>query len=45
MVFDHILSVNPGDGPSRLMKTRVSKSRTDRTNEPQFDTVFKFEDR
>jgi hypothetical protein len=25
--FDHVLSLNPNDGPSRLMKQRIAKSR------------------
>jgi adenylate cyclase len=44
MVFDHVLSISPNDGPSRLMKNRIAKHRAEQTAETQFDPVFRFED-
>jgi adenylate cyclase len=42
MVFDHVLSISPGDGPSRLMKSRIAKYRAEQAS-AQFDPVFKFD--
>lgn len=42
MAFDHVLSLNPADGPSRLMKGRIAKYRED---ESHFDPVYKFDEK
>jgi hypothetical protein len=39
--FDHVLSLSPGDGPSRLMKSRIAKFRT----ESSFDPVYRFDEK
>lgn len=44
MVFDHVLSISPGDGPSRLMKSRIAKYRAEQAS-TQFDPVFKFDEK
>jgi adenylate cyclase len=44
--FDHVLSLNPSDGPSRLMKTRIHKYRTEYVGtESTFDPVYKFDEK
>ena len=42
--FDRALSLNPSDGPSRLMKGRISAFLQEHGhNDPQFDPVLKFD--
>lgn len=44
--FDHVLSLNPSDGPSRLMKDRVSKYRQEYAGAgTRFDPVYKFDEK
>jgi class 3 adenylate cyclase len=44
--FDHVLSLNPSDGPSRLMKERIAKYRSVYAgDEAQFDPVYKFDEK
>lgn len=44
--FDHVLSLSPSDGPSRLMKGRIEKYRTEYTGtESAFDPVYKFDEK
>jgi adenylate cyclase len=44
--FDHVLSLNPSDGPSRLMKSRIEKYRTEYIGtESTFDPVYKFDEK
>jgi adenylate cyclase len=44
--FDHVLSLNPSDGPSRLMKGRIEKYRTEYIGtESTFDPVYKFDEK
>ncbi len=46
MGFDHVLTLNPGDGPSRLMKSRIAKYRTEYAgDEAHFDPVYKFDEK
>jgi len=46
MAFDHVLSLSPGDGPSRLMKSRIDKYRSaDAGDETHFDPVYKFDEK
>jgi len=45
MAFDHVLSLAPGDGPSRLMKSRIAKYRTEHSGESHFDPVYKFDEK
>ena len=46
MAFDHVLSLSPGDGPSRLMKTRIAKYRTEYAgHDSHFDPVYKFDEK
>jgi adenylate cyclase len=46
MGFDHVLTLNPGDGPSRLMKSRIAKYRTEYAgDESHFDPVYKFDEK
>jgi len=46
MAFDHVLSLSPGDGPSRLMKGRIAKYRTEYAGiESEFDPVYKFDEK
>ena len=46
MGFDHVLTLDPGDGPSRLMKTRIAKYRTEYAgDEARFDPVYKFDEK
>ena len=46
MAFDHVLSLNPTDGPSKLMKGRISKYRTEYAGTPShFDPVYKFDEK
>lgn len=45
MAFDHVMSLNPSDGPSRLMKSRIAKYRTEYAGaESHFDPVYKFDE-
>ena len=44
MAFDHVLSLNPTDGPSRLMKGRIAKYRTEYAG-AHFDPVYKFDEK
>jgi class 3 adenylate cyclase len=44
MGFDHVLSLSPTDGPSRLMKSRIAKYRTEDSG-GQFDPVYKFDEK
>jgi adenylate cyclase len=43
--FDHVLSLAPNDGPACLMKDRIAKQRAKRSDEPQIEPIFKFEER
>lgn len=44
MAFEHVLTLSPGDGPSRLMRTRIAKKRSELSSvEADFDSVYKFE--
>jgi adenylate cyclase len=44
--FDHVLSLNPSDGPSRLMKERIAKYRSVHAgDEAQFDPVYRFDEK
>lgn len=46
MGFDHVLSLNPSDGPSRLMKDRIAKYRSVYAgDEAHFDPVYKFDEK
>jgi hypothetical protein len=46
MAFDHVLSLNPTDGPSRLMKGRIIKYRGEHADqETAFDPVFRFDEK
>lgn len=46
MAFDHVLSLKPGDGPSRLMKNRIAKYRAEYAgDEAHFDPVYKFDEK
>jgi adenylate cyclase len=46
MGFDHVLTLKPGDGPSRLMKTRIAKFRKEYAGEEtHFDPVYKFDEK
>jgi adenylate cyclase len=46
MGFDHVLTLKPGDGPSRLMKSRIAKYRTEYAgDESHFDPVYKFDEK
>src|SRR5438105_3431732 len=46
MAFDHVLTLSPGDGPSRLMRTRIAKFRTEYAgDETHFDPVYKFDEK
>jgi hypothetical protein len=46
LAFDHVLSLSPSDGPSRLMKHRISKYREEYAGmESQFDPIFKFDEK
>jgi adenylate cyclase len=46
MGFDHVLTLKPGDGPSRLMKSRIAKYRTEYAgDEAHFDPVYKFDEK
>ncbi len=44
MGFDHVLSLSPNDGPSRLMKSRIAKYRTEHAGE-HFDPVYRFDEK
>jgi hypothetical protein len=44
--FDHVLSLNPSDGPSRLMKERIAKYREEYAGaQTRFDPVYKFDEK
>jgi hypothetical protein len=44
--FDHVLALNPADGPSRLMKSRIAKYRTEHLGvEAKFDPVYRFDEK
>jgi len=44
--FDHVLSLTPSDGPSRLMKSRIRKYRAEYIGtEFPFDPVYKFDEK
>jgi class 3 adenylate cyclase len=43
MAFDRVLLLNPVDGPSRLMKTRIAQRRT-APDAPDFDPIYKFDE-
>jgi class 3 adenylate cyclase len=43
--FDHVLSLAPNDGPACMMKDRIAKQRAKRSDEPQIEPIFKFEER
>jgi adenylate cyclase len=44
--FDHVLSLDPSDGPSRLMKDRIAKYREEYAGaETRFDPVYKFDEK
>jgi len=44
--FDHVLSLSPSDGPSRLMKDRIAKYRKEYAGpEAHFDPVYKFDEK
>lgn len=46
MAFEHVLTLNPGDGPSRLMRNRIAKYRTESAgDEAHFDPVYKFDEK
>jgi hypothetical protein len=46
MAFDHVLSLSPGDGPSRLMKGRIAKYRQEYAGtESPFDPVYRFDEK
>lgn len=44
MAFDHVLSLSPTDGPSRLMKGRIAKYRNEYAG-VHFDPVYKFDEK
>jgi class 3 adenylate cyclase len=42
--FEHVLTLSPADGPSRLMKRRITRYRQQHAQaESQFNPVFKFD--
>ena len=44
--FDHVMTLRPGDGPSRMMKTRIEKIRTEFVGaKASFDPVHKFDEK
>jgi len=44
--FDHVLKLSPSDGPSRLMKSRIHKFRTEHAGaQAAFDPVYKFDEK
>ena len=44
--FDHVLTLRPGDGPSRMMKTRIEKVRVEFAGAAEtFDPVHKFDEK
>ena len=46
MAFDHVLSLKPADGPSRLMKGRIAKYRLEHVDtDVVFDPVYKFDEK
>ena len=43
---EDVLSLAPGDGPSRLMKARIAKYRTEYAgDDSHFDPVYKFDEK
>ncbi len=46
MAFDHVLTLSPNDGPSRLMKGRIAKYRLEYAGATsKFDGVYKFDEK
>jgi adenylate cyclase len=46
MAFDHVMSLKPNDGPSKLMKGRISRYRREYADTaPPFDPVFRFDEK
>ena len=46
MAFNHVLSLAPNDGPSRLMKNRIAKYRNEYAgDEVSFNPVYKFDEK
>ena len=46
MGFDHVLSLRPNDGPSKLMKGRIAKYRIEEAEAgSHFDPVYKFDEK
>jgi class 3 adenylate cyclase len=46
LAFEHVLTLSPGDGPSRLMRARIAKYRTEYAgHEAHFDPVYKFDEK
>ena len=44
--FDHVLALRPGDGPSKMMKSRIEKMRIDYAGATTaFDPVYKFDEK
>lgn len=44
MAFDHVLTLSPADGPSRLMKSRINRYRHEHLGvEVKFDPVYRFD--
>jgi hypothetical protein len=46
VAFDHVLAVSPMDGPSRVMKNRISRYRAEYPRAgTNFDPVYKFDEK
>ncbi len=46
MAFDHVLSLSPNDGPTKLMKSRIAKYRMEYAEAgSHFDPVYKFDEK
>jgi adenylate cyclase len=46
VAFDHVLSLSPNDGPSQVMKSRISKYRLEYARAgARFDPVYKFDEK
>src|SRR5262249_49164478 len=44
--FEHVLTLNPADGPSRLMKNRIAKYKNAYAGAgASFDPVYRFDDK
>ncbi len=44
--FDHVLALRPGDGPSKMMKSRIEKMRIEYAGATRaFDPVYKFDEK